>query len=470
MGDRVNRPLERLQAYLQVDTVDRTEPAAGERIARAREGSLAGERAAAEMLAGWLAEGGIASRRLESPTGNSLLWAELPATVSPPSGIAPPGAVLMLHHLDVVPADADAWSVTPFSGRAVGGELWGRGALDIKSLGIAHLEAMLALADDPAPRARPLVFLAAGGEETGGQGGVGWAVEAHPELFDDVAVVLNEGGSNRVVRDRLVWWGIEVVQKRPLWLRLRARGPSGHGSLYRPNSAGHRLIRALTRALELPLVPRVTAAARTSVAAAAEAEGIDVARRLRELEAAARGEPSGLPVGFVAMLRDTLQIGRVQLADRVNVIAGRPFADLDLRLLPDTDAEAVRETLARLVGPDIEIETLLAAPTAAPSPIDHPAYAGLREVLETRAPVVPMFLLGTTDSRWFRERGIPAYGFTPFTVESDTLVGIHGIDERLEIDELRRGIEVMRRVVRRLVVASDGGWSGGYRPADSSGQ
>jgi acetylornithine deacetylase/succinyl-diaminopimelate desuccinylase-like protein len=205
----------------------------------------AGASRAGTLLRGILHRFGVKTKWIVSPTGQPFLFARA-------EGASPTAPVLMLlHHLDVVPAGS-GWTRDPFAAEIVDGDLYGRGAVDDKSLGIAHLVAFLRyLQDDPAPTT--LAFLAVGGEETGGAEGMGWLIDHHPELFEDVTAVLTEGGTNRVYGEHLGWWGIEVAQKRPLWLEATSEGRPGHGSMLNLHSAPHRLVRGLARVAERPV-------------------------------------------------------------------------------------------------------------------------------------------------------------------------------------------------------------------------
>lgn len=425
LGARAEEPspaVEWLREYVQIDT---TNPPGN-------------ERAAAEFLSGILSSRGIAGRILESPGGRASLYARLPAASEGDCG------VVLMHHLDVVPA-GDDWRVEPFSGRRFEGKVWGRGALDVKGLGIAQLAAVIELQRAGGPRRCDVILLAVADEEAGGGEGTAWLLEAHPELFDGVAGVLNEGGSNRVLGDRVIWWGVEVVQKRPLWLRVSAHGRGGHASGLHFSSATHRLITGLARLLERPLEFRFTDAARLYLGALAELEGGRAGDFLRQLEAGA--DPAslemapGLPVYFL----DTLQVTEIDNGSGSNVVSPEATAAIDIRLLPDTDSDAFLAEVREILGPDIEVEVVLEAPEAEASPTDHEIYQALRTTLEIRAPVVPSFLTGTTDSRFFRQRGIPAYGFSPFAINAEDLRGIHGRDESLPVDAFLRGIETLKR-------------------------
>ncbi len=420
-----------LREYLQIDT---TNPPGN-------------ERRAAEMLAGILDREGIAGRILTSPEGRSSLYARLAATGDSADTA---GALVLMHHIDVVPADGD-WRVEPFSGRRLGGKIWGRGALDVKGLGIAHLAAMLDLARAGGQRRRDVVFLAIADEEAGGGQGAAWLLDTHPELFADVEGVLNEGGSNRVLNDRLVWWGIEVTQKRPLWLRVTARGRGGHSSGLHPGSATHRLLAGLARLIARPQVPRVNQAALMYLGTLARLEGGRTEDLFRRLEAgedmASLPMAPGLPIYFL----DTIQVTEIDNGRGANVVSAEARASVDVRLLPDTDGDAFLAEVRELLGDDLEVEVVLDAPVVPASPRDHQLYRALEEALTVRAHVVPTFISGTTDSRFFRRRGIPAYGFSPFAINAQDSRGVHADNESLPLDAFLRGVETMRRILRLYV-------------------
>jgi len=260
----------RLGSYLRLDT---TNPPGNE-----------GD--AAALVARWLGEEGIASERYVTPEGRTSLAARIPAT------IAGGGTIVLMHHLDVVPA-GEGWTVPPFGGIVKDGAIWGRGAIDTKGLGIAYLEAFLEAAKLP-ERRRGLLYLAVADEEAGGIAGAKFLFERHPELFDGVEAVFGEGGSNRVVLGRTFHWGVEVAQKRPLWLEVTARGRAGHSSSVNPESAAHQLVRALGRALEMPVEWRVTPAARAFFEALAphDPQAAKVAADLDRIAASGADHPA----------------------------------------------------------------------------------------------------------------------------------------------------------------------------------
>lgn len=397
---------------------------------------------AAAYLADLLHREGIPTRLLVSPTGRTSLYARLEAER------ARAGAVVLLHHMDVVPP-GPGWSVDPFGGEIRDGKLYGRGALDIKSLGVAHLAAFLELARRGTPLARDVVYLAVADEETGGEQGLGWILEGHGDLLGEVAGVLGEGGVNRTISGRQLWAGIEVAQKRPLWLRVTASGRRGHGSGVNLGSANHQLVEGLARALDRPLRWKVSEATRLYLGALAPLHNEKYRRIFNDLDEVIRedGPTEDILPGLANLFLDTFQVTVLEAGETINVIPGRATAEIDVRLLPETDADAYLAEVREALGDRLDVEVLLSSPPVPPSPIDHPVYRAAARVLEQTAPVVPAFIAGLTDSRYFRERGVPAYGLSPFFLEPEVFLGIHGPDEAIPLAELDRGVERMKAIV-----------------------
>ena len=155
--------------------------------------------------------------------------------------------------------------------------------------------------------------------------------------------------------------------------------------------------------------------------------------------------------GMAGYFLDTFQVTRLAASDRVNVVASEATAEVDVRLLPDTDADAWLADLRARLGRDVTVEVTLDSPPVAPSPSDTPLFAELARALGGGAPTVPAFIAGVTDSRYFRARGIAAYGVSPFALEVADLATVHGPDERIPLDVFDQGVERMKRIVRALV-------------------
>ncbi len=346
----LSEPAGWLQQYLRIDTSN----------------PPGNEGRAAAFLAGILQRAGISSRVVANPEGRANLYARLS---SPKSGGR---AILLLHHMDVVPP-GPGWTVPPFTGLVKGGQLWGRGAVDDKSLGIAQLAAMIDLKRDlqrdlqrrRAPLERDVIFLAVADEENGGQRGTGWLLANHPELFQGVEAVICEGGRSQTgAGGKLLWWGIEVAQKRPLWLEVATSGRGGHGAGLNPDSANHQLIQGLARLLGEPSRWRVTAPVRDYSHAIAPLQNDRWRKVFANIDGviAESGPKEFLMPGMANLFLDTVQVTVLRGGERINVIPEQAAARIDIRLLPDTDAAAFLATVKQRLGPELEVKVLVTSP------------------------------------------------------------------------------------------------------------
>jgi acetylornithine deacetylase/succinyl-diaminopimelate desuccinylase-like protein len=395
---------------------------------------------AVDLLAQILEENSIPAQRLQSPEGRINLYARVAA--STPSSTPAPALVLM-HHMDVVPAGPD-WTVDAFSGRISDDRIWGRGALDVKSLGIAQLSAFISLTTGTHEVARDVIYLAVADEEKGGTQGAGWILQEFPDLFANVLGVLNEGGGNRKLQSRLIWWGVEVAQKHPLWLEVIARSDDETA-----DAANRKLLSALSRLLGRQVDWRVTEPVRNYMRALAPMSPAHKRFDLEHIDAViAKGEQSRvLMPGMHTLFLDSVQINVLETVPAGDGEPALARAKIDIRLLPDQDSEKFLEEVKSLLGDDVEVEVLLSASPSPESPATSEVYKLLSSVLSEEAPVVPIFSPGFTDSRYFRQRGIDCYGFSPFAIRGLDVRGIHGPDERIPLREFELGVERLERIV-----------------------
>lgn len=411
------------------------------------------ESVAARFLQEILRKEGIEARLVGSNPARQSVYARLSSGTREP-------ALVLLHHMDVVPADAAQWTIPPFSGQRSGGYLWGRGALDVKSLGIANLMAVLDLKRSGAPLRRDVIFLGVADEEAGGAEGCGELLEKFPELFENVGYVLNEGGGNETIVDKVSFWGIEVDQKVPLWIRLVSRGGAGHGAV--PPDEGtaiEQLLDALAQVRTMKFSYRVIPTVKRYFASLAQKKPGPKGEVLRNPQAHLQSPEleQTLSAAYRALLRDTLAITRLDAGDLVNSIPAIAAADIDLRLLPDSDPEKALASIRQAVGAKADVQVLLQATSAPPSPINTDLYATLERVFlraEPTSVVGPSVSAGTSDSRFFRARGVVAYGISPFKVNYYDANTVHGIDERIRARFFAEGVTLMRQIVRAYCVRS----------------
>ena len=362
-------------------------------------------------------------------------------------------ALLLLHHIDVVPAVASEWTKPPFSGDVSGGYIWGRGALDIKSLGVAELMSFIDLKRRNVPLARDVILLAVADEEMGGKNGTQKLLELFPEKFANVGYVINEGGFNETIVDRVAFWGVEVQQKLPLWLRLHAKGEGGHSA--QPSDDGGalvHLVRAVDAVSRIPtpyrLTPDVERFFHADGAARNDARG-EVLRNIESELASPRLEKV-LSASYRSLLRDTIAVTRISGGTSINSIPSTANADIDIRLLPDETHDAMLQRVKDACGKNADVEVLLTADPLPATTSDTDLFRLLERDLKAEAPgsrVAAVVSPGATDSRFFRARGVVAYGFSPFKVNYYDSGTAHANDERIRSRFFLEGVRLMRRIV-----------------------
>jgi acetylornithine deacetylase/succinyl-diaminopimelate desuccinylase-like protein len=421
-----------LRHYVQIDT---TNPPGN-------------ERASADFLAALLAREGIEAKVFESVPGRANLYARL-------HGDGSRKALMLVHHMDVVPADAGQWSVPPFGAEVRDGYVWGRGTLDNKGPGIMEVLSFIMLKRLKLPLARDVVLLAVADEEQGGGKGARYMMAEHFDLFADVEFALNEGGAMLKFDDGHMLYAVEFAQKVPLWLKLTASGPAGHASLPKPAAATHTLVRALARleqfqfpVVVVPEVQQVFTQRAATMPAAQRAPYSDLKKSLAE--PAFRAEFLK-DAHNAAMVHNTLAITMLSGSDKENVYPAQASAVLDLRLLPGQDPQVVTAELKRVMGEaQVQIDTLLSS-TAHASPLDTELYKAITALIQRHdagAQVTANFIGGFTDCNTFRGRGITCYGFMPMHLPMAETERVHGRDERLLIDDLVQATTLLQELVR----------------------
>ncbi|CAN5168386.1 M20/M25/M40 family metallo-hydrolase [soil metagenome] len=364
-------------------------------------------------------------------------------------------AIALVHHIDVVPA-TEGWTVEPFSGAIQDGYVWGRGALDMKGQGIVHLMAMLALKRSGVPLDRDIVFIANTDEELGSTGAKVF-VERHPDLLEDVEFLITEGGSNPVEDGKLEYYGVGVAEKRTFWQHLEVDGVPSHGSRPTPQNPVPKLVAALDKLAQYQTSLHVTPGVQkyfADIARTYEGERrawlADVERAL-EIPAAREWILSH--VYWNAILRNTITLTVVNGSNKTNVIPAKATAEVDIRILPDADADEVLATLQEVVGDTaVKWTPLLAPKTPLQNPIDTPLFHAIERAARERNPgalVTTPMLTGATDRPTYRAAGIVTYGFDPFRIESaESQRGIHGNDERVSVENLGFGVHFLYDVLR----------------------
>jgi acetylornithine deacetylase/succinyl-diaminopimelate desuccinylase-like protein len=429
-----------------------------------------GETRAARWIAAALTDVGLEPEVLELVRGRGSVVARLRGDGS---GGEP---LLLLSHLDVVPAAAELWTHDPFGGDVAEGYVWGRGAVDMKNLLAMELTVIRMLAaearaagrdpaSDPVPGLRrDILFTSTPDKEPGGLNGIGWIVEERPELIR-AAAAINESGAVATTFGGRRFYPIGVAEKGYAVYRLTIRGTWGHGSMPRDDNAVVRAATAVTR-LATQGGPRPTDVMRAFLTGVADRLDGNEARLLRALasddprlgEAGLDAICEAMPARVIrALLRDTVSPNIIHSGVKYNVIPGEASVELDCRLLPGTTEEDMRETIIGRLGDlaaHVDVDLLIHAPPVA-APVESDLYELLAATVVDHDPEgipLPFMVPFATDAKHTAALDVPTYGFSPLQLDPEErfLERFHGVDERVGVDALRWGLPVLYDVVRRF--------------------
>jgi acetylornithine deacetylase/succinyl-diaminopimelate desuccinylase-like protein len=401
-----------------------------------------GERAAAERVAGLLDEVGISSQLFESASRRTSVVADWA-----PDGVDRSLSPLLVHgHLDVVPADADDWSVPPFAGEVVDGCVWGRGAVDMKDFDAMVLSVVRARARAGAAPRRPIRMIFTADEEAGSGLGAQWLVNEHREVLEGCEEAIGEvGGFSLTVQDDLRLYLIQTAEKGMAWLNLIADGRAGHGSMLNDDNAVTELAAAVARigAYEWPY--KITDAQRAFLDAVSEAFGIELDPDRAEETLSRLG---GIARMVGATMSNTANPTMLSAGYKHNVIPGRAMAGIDGRFVPGGEDEFYA-TIADLLGDRVRYEVVTSQP-ALETEFSGSLVAAMQACLQAEDPAartVPFLMSGGTDGKAWARAGIRCFGFTPLQLppELDFVSMFHGVDERVPVASLEFGARVLDR-------------------------
>ena len=401
------------------------------------------ETAVAQVVWQYLEAAGVECRLYARVPERANLVARIRGTGGGPS-------LAFLSHTDVVLADASEWQRDPFGGELADGQVWGRGALDMKGEVAASAVAMATLAREGWRGSGDLVFVAAADEEVGAGFGMQWLVDAYPEAVrTDFSV--NEGAGERVELGGRTLYLCATAEKMSAPFTLRVFGRSGHASM--PGIADNALVKAARLiellggfAVEPQLIPETEGFLRALLGDVPPVE-----------EALAAARAAGPLAGELVepLLGMTVSPTMAHASDKRNVIPALCEVTVDVRLLPGqtpADAEAaLRETLGE---GDYELENM-EAQGGTRSPVGGPlwdAVASFVEAEEPGAAPAPVCVAGFTDSHWVRDAfGTVAYGFFPSRFDPELAARlIHSADERVPVSDLELGVRWLLHAARTV--------------------
>jgi len=395
-------------------------------------------------LRGYLAESGVESELYAKVPERANLVARLPGSGGGPS-------LLLLSHTDTVVADPSEWQVDPWSGELRDGEVWGRGALDMKGEVAASAVAVASLAREGFRPTGDLIFVAAADEEVGDGYGLPWLCSEHPDAVR-ADFALNEGGGERVELAGRALYLCSTAEKMSSPFRLRVHGRAGHASM--PGIADNALIKAA------PLIERL--------AAYRPERRLEVETDLLVQTLGGRGFGADEALAFAReldpyaaellepLLSLTLSPTMITASERRNVIPSVCEVVVDCRLLPGQSQEEVEPLLRETLGDGDHDLEWIEARGGTRSPLQTPlwdAVSGFVAEVDPEGAVVPICVAGFTDSHWLRESfGTVAYGFFPMQAMDPQLAArlIHSADERIRVDDLALGVDCFRHCARAV--------------------
>src|SRR5438552_2678015 len=404
------------------------------------------ETRAAELLRDYLEDSGVSCELYARIPERANLVARIPGRGGGPR-------LLFLSHTDVVVADASEWAADPFGGELRDGEVWGRGALDMKGQVAASAVAIASLAREGFEPAGDLIFAATADEEVGAGFGAQWLCEAHPDAVR-CDFCINEGSGDRVELGGRPFYLCSVSEKMSAPFRLRVLGRSGHASM--PGIADNALVKAahLIAALgtykpELHLIPEVEALLETVTGdrPTSPADALERARAVAPL-LAELVEP---------LLSMTLSPTMANASQKRNVVPAVCDVTVDSRLLPGATPDEQQAVVREVLGEgDYELE-VLESHGGTRSALDTSLWQAVESWVESVDPgarPAPICVAGFTDSHWFREAfGTVAYGFFPSRVMGIETAArlIHSADERVPVEDLELGVSFLRHAAQAVL-------------------
>lgn len=424
-------PVNLLQQYLKINT---SQP----------EGN---ELESAIFLGNILKQYNIPFEIFEFKKGRANLMARLKG-----DGLLPP--LILLHHMDVVPAEKKFWRHDPFSGEIEDGEIYGRGSIDIKSKGIMDLMLMLKLREENIKHHRDIIYLAVADEEANSLGSR-WMIKHFGADLSLAEYMIDEGEYLKLDHKKsIIRYEVSIGEKTPLWLRFTFKGTPGHASIPNADNAVIKTVLAAKKVLDF-----------------AEKQPLKVISGTEDyLEISYKGDYTKLP-GYsgsfkkslqsevflkelakdpelLPLLKNTISLTGLKGSDKINTIPNEAYFQIDCRLQPETNVLTFIEELKKAINEETTVLIEESAPTFT-SPIDNSFFKALK-AMALDLPIIPTILTSSTDSSLYRALGIKVYGLEFYALEEKYGDGPHGNNERMPIEALNSGIDRLYTFFKNL--------------------
>ena len=390
------------------------------------------------------------------PLPNNPKRAILLAEIQPSQPTKKPG-VILASHSDVVEAQAAEWKVDPFAGTLKGNYIYGRGAIDMKGMGVMQLMSFILLKRHKLPIKRKIMFMVLPDEETSGLGAK-YMIRLKQQYLSDYRYMLNEGGlgTKDIVVKGSTFFNVQYAEKGIIWLSFKAQGKSGHGSTPYKEYASKNLLNFYQEILafdhEMIFTPETESMLYQFGTIAPFPKNFFLKRA---------GNPLIRPLlkGAIesnrhlrALTSHTRSITGLKTNEGIgtNLITPEAYGKMDIRILPNIKAKDYLDKIREVADKYGILVIVNFSRDATKSPINTPFFKAIGSVVQKHVPgsvVTPFMSTGGTDSAFFRQAGFDCYGLIPGIFENKEIEGMHGKNERISQQNLLLGIQVITDLV-----------------------
>jgi acetylornithine deacetylase/succinyl-diaminopimelate desuccinylase-like protein len=365
--------------------------------------------------------------------------------------------MLLLAHIDVVEAKRSDWKTDPFKLQEKDGVFTARGSIDDKAMASIYVSVLGQLKREGFAPSRDIILALTADEELGNSpaNGASWLLKNRRSLVD-AEFGINEGGRGELKGGKPLSHIVQIAEKTYVQAEFEATGPGGHSARPTVDNTIYELAEALTRLRQYQFPVRLNDAARVYFERSAPLQSGQIADDMRQV-AKANPDPAAIDrlskvSSIVGLLRTTCVATMLNAGHAPNALAQNAKASVNCRMLPDEDINFVSKKLTEIAGPKIKVTLAREGETAPGSPLRPDVIAPIEAVsaeMWPGVPVIPTMGVSTTDSRHYREAGIPMYGVSGlFADPLDT--GVHGLNEHIGVQQLYDGREFLYRLIKRL--------------------
>ncbi|MCG3172975.1 MAG: N-acetyl-lysine deacetylase [Myxococcota bacterium] len=414
------------------------------------------ERQAAEYMAELMSAAGLEPELLDCKPGRGNMTARL-------RGTGEEAPVVLVAHLDVVPAVEDTWKYPPFAGEIADGCVWGRGAIDMKNMAIMSAMTIRLLKREGLKPRRDLILCCVADEEVGCKHGSLFMVSEHKDKVQAEYMIGEVGGFTQHTAGMRIY-PVQVAEKGVCWVKVRARGPAGHGSMPREDSSVVRLARAIDAIGSRRMPQHVVPVVENFIQRLAEVHPIPARWILPMVLNPALADviinrvipDKAVARSFKAMLSNTASPTVLRAGNKTNVIPAEAEAQVDGRTLPGQTTEDFLRELRAIAGDDLDYDVMEELPPTENNP-RTPLFALMEQQIRKHDPgaiPVPYLIPGFTDAKAFSRIGTTCYGFSPLKIEADAGFRFselyHCPNERIPIAGFQWGLRVLYDTVREF--------------------